>query len=322
MRRKAMGWMSAILGLAVTSTVEAGNIQVWAMAGAGNGNLFRIDEPADTVSFIGAIKDPLTGDVGSGWSTDAITPDGTLYFLRRNQATDHIYSLNSNNIQVTAGVITNVQAVASTGLGGNLDGLTGGPDGNLYFTAYDNNVAGNVRNGLFRYNLVGANTGTVDFVGTFANNAGPSGVNSFYTDLSFDPMTGDLVGTGINSTGAFIPWRLHNNQVVGQTNQSFTYVNAFAGWNGLSDGLAYNRDTGDLYASSDTGGVYRVDRNTGAILNVLAGTNSAFGGQIGTDLAILPIDQVATPEPATLVSAGIAGLIGLGAFLRRRRRSA
>lgn len=320
MGRRSLTTMALFVGLIASVTAEAANVQVWTMAASGNGNLFRIDEPSNTISLIGAILDPINQDVGAGWSTDAITPDGTLYFLRRGETTDHIFKLDSNNIIVSSGgVIQNVQAVASTGLGGNLDGLTGGPDGNLYFTAYDNSIATFAQNGLFRYNII---AGTTDFVGTFANNRGPGGFNSFYTDLSFDPITGDLVGTGTDSNGSFIPWRLGHNQVIGQINQSWSYVDAFSSWSpSLSDGLAYNISTGDLYASGDSGGVYNVDRNTGAVGVVLAGSDTAFGGQIGTDLAILPVNEVA-PEPSTIISASIASLIGLGAFLRGRRRSA
>ena len=50
------------------------------------------------------------------------------------------------------------------------------------------------------------------------------------------------------------------------TNHLYDYVDAFSSWNGLADGLAYNRLTGDLYASSDIGGVYQINRSTGAII--------------------------------------------------------
>lgn len=90
-------------------------------------------------------------------------------------------------------------SLGSTGLGGNLDGLTAGPDGNLYFTAYDNNNVGFARNGLFR----------------------------------FHP------GTGTNSAGVFVSYRLSGASVLAGNNHSYTDVDAFAWWNqSLADGAA------------------------------------------------------------------------------------
>ena len=251
---------------------------------------------------------------GSGWSTVAETPDKTLYFMRRFQNDVHMFKLDSTNIQVSAGVITNVVSLGSTGLGGNLDGLTAGPDGNLYFTAYDNDHTAFVRNGLFRFK---PDTAVTEFVGTFANDGGPGGRNSFYTDLAFDPITGDLVGTGTDSNGAFIPYRLSGASVLTGINHSYTYVDAFASWNGaLYDGLAYDRLTGDLYASGDSGGVYQIDRATGVIIKNV-GNNAGTG--VGTDLAVQADTIPNVPEPATLALLGL-GLAGIG-FGRRRQRT-
>jgi hypothetical protein len=227
----------------VSGIAQAAPVDVWAMANAGDGTLWSIDVGGSTSTLIGRIRDPVLGDVGSGWSTVGETPDKTLYFMRRFQNDVHMFSVDSTNIQVTGGVITNVVSLGSTGLGGNLDGLTAGPDGNLYFTAFDNDHTTFPRNGLFRFH---PGNGTTDFVGTFAGNGGPSGRNSFFTDLSFDPVTGDLIGTGTDSNGAFIPWRLSGSSVLTGNNHIFTYVDAFTSWNGnLFDGLAFNRLTGE-----------------------------------------------------------------------------
>ena len=302
----------AIAGSCVAGTAQAGLVDMWAMSGSGDGNLWSIDVGANTTTLIGRLKDPVLGDVGSGWSTVAETPDKTLYFMRRFQSDVHIFKLDSTNIQVSGGVVTNVVSLGSTGLGGNLDGLTAGPDGNLYFTAYDNDHVAFARNGLFRFHPGSAVT---DFVGTFANDGGPSQRNSFYTDLAFDPMTGDLVGTGTDSAGAFIPYRLSGASVLTGNNHSYTYVDAFASWNGaLSDGLAYNRLTGDLYASGDSGGVYQIDRTTGAIIKNV-GNNA--GSSVGTDLAVQADTIPGVPEPETYALI-LAGLAGIGVIARRR----
>ena len=309
--RTQIGLFAAVAAGLLSAAAHAAPIDIWAMSNSGDGNLWTIDIAGGTNTFVGSLQDPVLGDIGGGWSTVAETPDKTLYFLRRFQSDINLFKLDSTNIQVTAGVITNLVSLGSTGLGGNLDGLTAGPDGNIYFTAYDNDHAAFARNGLFRFH---PSTGVTDFVGTFAGDAGPSGTNSFYTDLAFDPISGDLIGTGTDSNGAFIPWRLSGASVLTGTGHSYTYVDAFTSWSGFADGLAFNRLSGDLYASSDTGGVAQVDRITGAFIRYVGGTQ---GSGIGTDLAVQADTIPNVPEPETWALFAL-GLGVLGAMKRRR----
>jgi len=286
---------TAILSLAPPHAQASGNERIiWAMSGAGGGDgqLFRIDTTTNTYSLVGQLKDPTTGMLESGWTTVAASPDGTLFFLRRFASGGvHVFSLDSNNIMTSGGIITNVMDAGSTGLAGNLDGLTAGPDSNLYLTAFDNSNTAFPRNGLFRFH---PDTQTTDFVGTFATNGGPAGPNSFHTDLDFDPLTGDLIGTGFDSSGRYLPYRLNGVDVIAGNNQTFTYQDAFTIWPcspftptgaPCSDGLAFDRVTGDLFTSGDFGGVALMNRNTGAFIQFVAGTG--FGGStIGADLAV------------------------------------
>jgi hypothetical protein len=156
-----------VLGLALAAgpPTHAGPI-IYAMAGAGNGHLWAVDVGANSSTLIGSLKDPVLGDVGSGWLTDGETPDGTLFFTRRFVNDIHVFSVKANNIHVTAGVIDNLQDRGSTALSNNIDGLTNGPDWNLYLTAYDNTNAGaGPVNGLYRFN---PNTGRSSKVTAFS----------------------------------------------------------------------------------------------------------------------------------------------------------
>jgi hypothetical protein len=96
-------------------------------------------------------------------------------------------------------------------------------------------------------------------------------------------------------------------------------VDAFASWNGsLYDGLAFDVNTGDMYASGDTGGVWLVDRTTGAVIRNV-GNNA--GSEVGTDLAIQTSASIGVPEPAGLAIL-CTGVLSLAGYAIRRRKSA
>jgi hypothetical protein len=252
---------------------------------------------------------------GVDWTTISETPDGTLYLLRRQTWHSNgpgeimVYSVPANNIVVNSnGYVANLQLVGSTGLCNNADGLTAGPDGNLYFSAAnvgtwvpgapgqcsDNLLAG--ANGLYRYEL---STHTTAFVGTFTANPhqhwtdafGPS----FYTDLAFDPLPlpngADLVGLGVPSTGGFALFTIPRATVLNGTNQTFPWTPLSSGvTQGLqqADGIAYDPLTGNLFLSGDgtpnPGGVSTALR-TGLSPTVITGTAPDLGWDLANQVA-------------------------------------
>jgi len=257
--------------------------EIWSLVGGSTIARITLNPPSYVVYGTG-IHDPVDPPnvVGTGWTTLAMTPDRTLYLLRRFQTTDNVYSIPADNIQVNSSqIITNLQLVGSTGLGDNLDGLTAGPDGNLYFSAYHaTGVSSSQANGLYRFRL---STKTTEYVGTFANNAGPGQRNSFYTDLAFDPLSGDLVGTGFDPSGQFALYKIPGTQVLQGVQQTFAWQSFFSGNPAIGrDGIAFDPVTGDLYLSSDSGGVFLYDRATGTNLGAVAGS---AGTPLGWDLA-------------------------------------
>jgi hypothetical protein len=265
----------------------------------------RIDLPAGTWTNFGStgMIDPARpGDPpGLGWTTIAMAPDRTLYMIRRLQTGGiWLYSLSADNIQVTGLNITNLQLVGPTGLDGNVDGLTAGPDGNVYFTAYK--LTGPQPNGLYRYRL---STHAVEYVGTFASSGGISGPRSFWTDLAFNPNGGDLVGQGFDPTGAHALYSIPRASVLTGTNQTFAWQTFTpqtftADTKSVVDGIAFDPTNGDAFLSGDGQGVYSFSTSTPTLIS---GTNN----ELGWDLANQVLGCSETRPIRTLCVPGTPG---------------
>lgn len=289
-------WLFLAVLMLSPATLIAQNHEIWTLWH--QRTVAKIDAATGTWTQFGTgMIDPArpTDPAGLQWTTIALAPDNTIYLLRRQVGVAgeiFLYSLPADNIVVSGGVVTNVQLVGSTGFCDNLDGLTAGPDGNIYFSAYSAGrfVKGTggqadqcvynlpARNGLYRYVL---SSNTVQYVGTFANNGGPGQKNSFYTDLAFDslplPLGGDLVGQGIDGNGNYRLYTIPRSLVLTGTNQTFPFA-PFSSellTQERRDGVAFDPTNGDLFLGFDGQGVYRVTR---------AGANPVLIGASNPDL--------------------------------------
>ena len=252
--------------------------ELWTMVGSGEGNgrtlaKINLSNPADPLAVVYGvgIKDPAhpTDDPTTinDWTTVAVTPSRTLYFIRRSKTDVHdvnIYSAPADGITVDpnyngtgAAIVTNLTALGmittapgtlgtgdtGTVLSGNWDGLCAGPDGNIYMTSYEaiNFLTGQdlpkpFVNGLWRYKTSGTNLSRLEYVGSFAGQAfdpnAPFGVgnrNIFYTDLAFDPLNGDLVGNGIDANGHQTLYRIDANTALTSVNNQALSWHWFGG---------------------------------------------------------------------------------------------
>lgn len=95
-----------------------------------------------------------------------------------------------------------------------------------------------------------------------------------------------------------------------------THITNITGTDGPVMGIMFDTD-GTLHATDYTpsSNLYRIDTTTGAA-TLVGNTGLAFshGGDIALNGSI--------PEPSSVISAGIAGLVGVAVARRRRRASA
>lgn len=308
----ALGVISAI-GLSAWAPAQAAAIkEIFSLGGGAftQNHIYRIDLSASTVTDLGS--------TGIGFPTNlAMAPDRTLYYMNPFEA----HSLYKATLNVTntalVGAPTLVASLPTAGFG-IIDGMTVGPDGKLYMTGYG-------KSEIYRYDPV-ANLFQIAVV--------LIGGGEFRSDLAFDPITGNLVGLGIEpgSTDRTL-FEIPASMVLTGVANPYTWSYFGTGaWNtkqlnsgtelgGNPDGLAFDPTNGDLFMSGDGTGVYAYDRVSAIRGALIAGTGDGSLNGLGFDLAFqtrdAPIGNVSLPGTVPLVMLALAAC-GLRAGRRQR----
>ena len=265
-----------------------------------------------------------TGDTGVGLLTNlAMTEDRTLYFANPFDGTSgnpghSLYKATLTPTNTLTGV-TFVAQLPTSGLG-IIDGFTAIGNDTLIMTGYG-------KSEIYRYTL-STNTFVTAVKLTAPAAGGPAG--EFRSDIAFDPITGNLVGLGIEpGTNHRKLFQIPQSLVLTGTNNLYNWQyfgGAASAWatralepsNELGanpDGIAFDPTNGDLFLSGDGDGVHSYNRTTS-----LKGASLVASGADGWDLAFqTTVVPSAVPEP------GIMGLligsgVGAGFLLRRRRK--
>lgn len=314
--------VAAALGSALPGVALAGPVlkEIFSLSGGAfpADHIFRIDLSGGTVTDL--------GHSGIGFPTNlAMAPDRTLYYMNPFDSGGHaLYkaTLNATNTALV-GAPTLVKLLPTAGFG-IIDGMTVGPDGNLYMTGYG-------KGEIYKYNVA---TDTFSTTVRLVAPATGAPVGEFRSDLAFDPITGNLVGLGIEpgTSGDRTLFEIPVGIVLTDATDDYVwsyYGGSSSAWatkvlntsselGGNPDGLAFDPTNGDLYMSGDGTGIYAYGRTTAVRGAMIPGTGDGALNGLGFDLAFqtreVPINQ--TPIPGTLALLGI-GLGGLGAFRRR-----
>lgn len=301
----ALGLVGAI-GLTASGPAEAAAIkEIFSLGGGAftQDHIYRIDLGGGTVTDLGSS--------GVGFPTNlAMAPDRTLYYMNPFEAhTLYKATLNGTNTALV-GAPTLVAALPTAGFG-IIDGMTVGPDGKLYMTGYG-------KSEIYRYDPVG---------NVFQTAVVLTGGGEFRSDLAFDPITGNLVGLGIEpGSSDRTLFEIPSATVLTGIGNAYTwsyYGGASSAWatkmlnfgtelGGNPDGLAFDPTNGDLYMSGDGTGVYAYDRTSAVRGALIAGTGDGALNGLGFDLAFqtrdAPIGSIPLPGTLPLVLLALAGL--------------
>ncbi len=275
-------------------------------------NIYRVDLSTSTVTNLGWS--------GIGFPTNlAMSPDRTLYYMNPFDSGGHaLYkaTLNPTNTALV-GAPTLVKNLPTAGLG-IIDGMTVGPDGMLYMTGYG-------KSQIYRYDIAGD---------VFSTTVTLTGGGEFRSDLAFDPLSGNLVGLGIEP-GSTDRTLFEIPIAIATSAANETYAWSYFGggssaWStkkldigselgGNPDGLAFDPTNGDLYMSGDGTGIYAYGRTTAVRGALIPGTGDGSLNGLGFDLAFQTREEaLGVPLPGTLALL----LSGLGLLAMRRRSAA
>jgi hypothetical protein len=173
--------LSTIIAAAAATASAAPLKEIFSLGGGAfpQDHIYRIDLSGGVVTDLGFS--------GIGFPTNlAMAPDRTLYYMNPFEA--HALYKATLNVTNTAlvGAPTLVKMLPTAGFG-IIDGMTVGPDGKLYMTGYG-------KSEIYRYDPV-ADLFELAVKLVAPASGGPAG--EFRSDLAFDPITGNLVGLGI-----------------------------------------------------------------------------------------------------------------------------
>jgi hypothetical protein len=273
-------------------------------------HIYRVDLSANTVTDLGY--------GGISFPTNlAMSPSRVLYYMNPFEVGGGGHDLYSATLNGTntalVGAPTLVKHLPTSGFG-IIDGFTVGPNGDLYMTGYG-------KSELYRYDIAN------DVFSTEAHLL-PGG-GEFRSDLAFDPITGNLVGLGIEpGSSDRTLFEVALGLLTDSIDNAYTWdyfggsgspwattvLNTGSELGGNPDGIAFDPTNGDLYMSGDGTGIYAYNRSTAVRGALIAGTGDGFLNGLGYDLAF----QTRTspiPEPGTLALM----FIGFGMLARQWR---
>jgi len=310
--------VAALLGMTpfVQPASAASQKEIFALGGGAfpQDHIYRIDLNTNTTTDLGSS--------GISFPTNlAMAPDRTLYYMNPFEGTygpgHRLFSatLNSTNTALV-GAPTAVADLPTTGFGF-IDGLTVGPNGNLYMTGYG-------KSQIYRYN-VGSNA--------FSTEVTLVGGGEFRSDLAFDPIDLKMVGLGIEPGSADrtlfqIPqailedgldtaytWDYYGGSTSAWVSQA---LNTGSQLGSNPDGIAFDPTNGDLYMSGDGTGVYQYDRVTAVRGALIPGTGDGSLNGLGYDLAFQTRASSINGVPGPLPIFGIGTALAFSRRLKRR----
>lgn len=267
------------------------------VAGSALGQLGILDLASGAYTLVGSHATVLSGL--------ALATDGTLYGAA-SQLSGSTYISTLYTVNRSTGALTSLGAVTTSLSGRRLDSITFGPGGVLYGLVDD----GSGTASLAKFTLGGTPTATVASLSPTLHADGglaSDGAASLFATqgdagLLTDAFGGDGVYRITPPTGP--------DAVLAQ-DPGFLQATVFALT--FANGSLFGIDNGSFGPGSGSGGIYQIDRSTGAGQQTAAYDTAAAG-------AITAAANYVAPEPGTLalVAVGLLASCVLGSIRRRR----